>query len=198
MPQITLESRLKNFNIDPAQVNLVDLDVAADQTITLQSTDVAYRANVSYLEPKSITDLKRWIGIPDQAFATIPNLPSTTPIVVHRTIRPVPAIRTGIVIPPLTAFHPDQVATIKTLARDFIYGQSASISAAQLPALNKWLDLQKIRIPIFLFRNIHVAAGAVLNVKGKVLFANLITIDKGGLIKMGNQSAIHAAGVKGL
>lgn len=198
MPQPTIETRLKNFNIDPASIKLTDLDVAANQTMLLTSADTAHRDSVAFLEPKSITDIKRWMGIPDQAFAPGQNLPSTGPVVIHPTIRPTLAGRGGIVIPALPAFHPDQVATIKNLARDFIYGHSGNISATQIPAINKWLDLQKIRIPIFIFRDIHVASGAVLNVKGKILFANHITIDKGGLIKLGNQSAIHAAGIKGL
>jgi hypothetical protein len=198
MPQQTIETRLKDFNIDPAQIKLTDLDVAANQTMHLTSTDAAHHDSIAFLEPTSITDIKRWIGIPDQAFAHDHNLPSIGPVVMHPTIRPSIIGRGRIVIPPLATFHPDQVATIKNMARDFIYGHSGNISAAQIPALNKWLDLQKIRIPIFIFRDIHVASGAVLNVKGKILFANHITIDKGGLIKLGNQSAIHAAGIKGL
>jgi hypothetical protein len=198
MPQPTIETRLKAFNIDPAQITLTDLDIAANQTMLLTSTDTAHSGSIAFLEPKSVTDIKRWIGIPDQAFAPEKPLPSTGPVVMHPTIRPSLIGRGRIVIPPLQAFHPDQVATIKNMARDFIYGHSGSISAAQVPALNKWLDIQKIRIPIFIFRDIHVASGAVLNVKGKVLFANHITIDKGGLIKLGNQSAIHAAGIKAL
>ncbi len=198
MPQQTIETRLKNFNIDPSQIKLTDLDVAANQTMLLTSTDPVHHDSIAFLEPKSITDIKRWIGIPDQAFAQGHNVPSVGPVVMHPTIRPSIVGRSGIVIPPLPAFHPDQVATIKNMARDFIYGHSANVSAAQIPALNKWLDLQKIRIPIFIFRDIHVASGAVLNVKGKILFANHITIDKGGLIRLGNQSAIHAAGIKGL
>jgi hypothetical protein len=198
MPQQTIEARLKNFNIDPAGIKLTDLDVAANQTMLLTSTDTSYRDSIAFLEPQSITDLKRWIGIPDQAFSPGQPLPSTGPVVIHPTIRPSPAGRLRIVIPALPAFHPDQVATLKNLARDFIYGHSDHISTTQIPALNKWLDLQKIRIPMFIFRDIHVASGAVLNVKGKILFANHITIDKGGLIKLGNQSAIHAAGIKGL
>ncbi|MDY7574365.1 hypothetical protein [Actimicrobium sp. CCI2.3] len=198
MPQQTIETRLKDFNIDPATIKLTDLDVAANQTLLLTSADAAHVHSIAFLEPHSITDIKRWIGIPDQAFAQGHTLPSIGPVVLHPTIRPSIVGRSGIVIPPLPAFHPDQVATIKNMARDFIYGHSGNISAAQIPALNKWLDLQKIRIPIFIFRDIHVASGAVLNVKGKVLFANHITIDKGGLIKLGNQSAIHAAGIKGL
>ncbi|MEB0133833.1 hypothetical protein QN362_00650 [Actimicrobium sp. CCC2.4] len=198
MPQQTFEERLKNFNIDPASIKLTDLDVATNQTMLLTTTDSAYQDSVAFLEPQSITDLKRWIGIPDQAFSPGHPPPSIGPVVIHPTIRPSPASRMRIVIPALPAFHPEQIVTLKNLARDFIYGHSEHISTTQLPALNKWLDLQKIRMPMFVFRDIHVASGAVLNVKGKILFANHITIDKGGLIKLGNQSAIHAAGIQGL
>lgn len=198
MPNIAIETRLKNFNLSSTTIQLANLEVQANQTLVLDTKDPKYSKNLSFLEPKSIDDIKRWIGIPDQAFATVPVTSSRSPVVIHRTISPDSSIRSGIVIPSTARFHPDQVATLQIMARNYIFGHSSTVSVEQVPALNEWLKAQQIKIPIFVFNDIHVAAGAVLNVKSKVLFANHITIDKGGLIKMGNQSSIHAAGVKGL
>lgn len=197
MPQITIEQRLKEFNLSAATVKPANLEVGENKTVVLDANDPKIHAHVAFLEPKSIDDIKRWIGIPDHAFAHAPAAPAVPNVVLHRTVRPLASFHPGIVIPPQEHFSPHQVATLQTLARDYIFGHSAAVSPAQTPALNKWVLVQKIKLPIFIFNDIHVAAGAVLNIKGKILFANHITIDKGGVVKMGTHSAIHAAGIKG-
>lgn len=202
MPKIALETRLKELNLSATRIKPADLEVPANKTVVLSASDASLKKNLAYLEPKTINDLKRWIGIPDQAFAHVPAAATSHRVVLHSSERvdaiSAAAINAAILIQPSEVFQPNQIVALQGFARDYLFGHSASISPQQIPALDAWVLQQKIKIPILLFRDIHVAAGAVLDVKTKVLFANNITIDRGGLIKMGNQSSINAAGVRGL
>lgn len=198
MPKIAIQTRLQALNLVESKIRPTNLDVAAKQTVVLDVKDPKLSAHVDYLEPKSIDDLKRWIGAPDSAFAHTGPAVSPLPIVLHSSVARNADLANHIVIQPTGTFHPVQVEALQTLTKNYLYGNSTLVSKAQIPAMNEWVLAQKIKIPIFIFADIHVASGAVLVLKNRALFANYITIDKGGLIKAGNQCVIHAAGVKGL
>ncbi len=90
--------------------------------------------------------------------------------------------------------------TLHAVARDYIFGNSAAVNQAHRPALNAWLTSVAGILNIILFQDIHVANGAtlVVNPSITVLFANHITIDKGGVIQIKcRYGAIHCAGIGG-
>jgi hypothetical protein len=181
---VALETRLKPFSLDATKLTFNDLSVAANQTVVLDSANEVYSKQLVKLAPQNIAELKSWIGVSDAAFAQTP----------------VMAVRSLSVLPVETKYSVAQTATLRSLANDYIFGHSASVSPAQLPAVNAWLKSIAGYIYIILFRNITVASGArlVVNASVSTLFANDITIDKGGVIQMKSTMAhINCASIKG-
>jgi hypothetical protein len=184
---VPVATRLKPFGLAPAHLQLTnDLEVPANQTVVLDAADPKYAKQVSQLTPKTIDDLKTWIGIPDTAFA--------------QTAAPAPAEAPLTVLPVHEAYLPQQSAALYGVARNYIFGNSNVVSRTQVPALNAWLKSIAGSIKIILFQDIHVASGAVLVVNPSitVLFARYITIDQGGLIRVKcTHGGINCAGIKG-
>lgn len=182
---VTLAARLQRFNLEPANVQTNNLAVAANQTVVLDSADPTYAKQIVKLTPQNIDDLKNWIGVPDTAFANTP-APGPLPMTV---------------LPIETTYTTAQSMDMRALASSYIFGHSASISPAQIPALNAWIKSSAAYIIVILFENITVASGArlVVNKSITTLFANDITIDKGGVIQLKNStSGINCASIKGL
>jgi len=204
MPQVPLATRLQVYGISPAAVQLTDLDVPSGQQVILKSDDAKLSKQTVKLVPKSIDDVKRWVGIADSAFS-LPSQPHLQPVL--RTALPVSTNQPTLthlqpVLEPIMPVHEQYTSaedsTLRNLAASYVYGHTATVSAAQLPALNKWISVIAPYIPITLWNDIHVAAGATLVVYYSILFARYITIDHGGKIQMKiTRSLINCAGVKG-
>jgi hypothetical protein len=179
-------ARLKLFGLSAANVQTSNnLEVPDGQTVVLDAADKRYAKQVAQLRPKSIDDLKAWFGVPDAAFVTPAAAMAAQP---------------GTVIPVHDAYTPAQTTGLYSLARSYVFGHSASVNRAQLPALNQWLTSIASVINTILFQDIHVAVNAtlVVNASITVLFARYITIDQGGLIKIKcSYGGINCAGIKG-
>jgi hypothetical protein len=177
---------LKPFGLAAAKLQLTnDLEVSANQTQVVDATDQKFAKQVSRLTPETIGDLKTWIGVPDAAFAQ-----PTAIVAQPRTI-----------IPVRESYGPEHTKAFYALARNYIFGHSATVSRAQLPALNKWIATIAGSLGVIVFQDIHVAANAtlVLNPSIVVLFARYITIDLGGMIKVRcTYGSINCAGIKGV
>jgi len=168
---VSAAARLKPFGLVATKVPLTNnLEVPVNQTVTLDAADQKLAKQVTRLTPKTIDDVKAWVGVPDAAFAH-PVTPITTP---------------STVLPVHDAYTPDQTATLYAVARNYIFGHSSAVSPAQIPALNSWLKSIAGSINIILFQDIHVAANAklVVNPSIAILFARYITIDQGGVIQI--------------
>src|ERR1035437_1021524 len=181
----SVATRLKTFGLSAAKLQLTnDLEVPTNQTVTLDAADQKLSKQLSRLTPNSIDDLKEWLGVPDAAFA-------------HSAA----AITRPIAIMPVhEAYTPDQSATLYSVARDYVFGNSSAVSKSQVPALNAWLKSIAGAVSIITFQDIHVAAGPrlVVNPSITVLFARYITIDQGGVIQVRcTHGAINCAGIKG-
>lgn len=201
MPKIALATRLKDFHLDIGSSDPADLDVPANQDLVLDSSNAKFKANLKYLEPKSLDDVKKWLGNPDDALAK-PSIGVRT-IATARSIAPSRAIATTLLPSAIFSVQPSYTQQesddLHLLAGAYVYGHSSSVDAKQLPALNAWIAIQKVRIPVFVFNNINVAAGATLHVNISALFANYITVENTGRIKLrgGSKTSIHAAGFTG-
>jgi hypothetical protein len=178
-------ARLKTFGLSAAKLQLTNnLEVPMNQTVTLDASDQKLAAQLARATPKTIDDLKTWLGVPDAAF----------------TQAAAPVARPMAVLPVHEAYTPDQSAALYGVARAYIFGNSAAVSQAQIPALNAWLASIAGSISIITFQDIHVAAGArlVVNPSITVLFARYITIDQGGVIQVRcTHGGINCAGIKG-
>jgi hypothetical protein len=201
MPQISLETRLSALNLKAAAVNPTDLNVPANQQVVIDINNKTYAKNLTYLTPQTLDDVKQWLGIPDSAFAQAPVVGKTIQprMVVAPTRVANPTVLPQIALQPGVEHSPADIAQLHSLASDYVYGNSVHVSASQIPALNAWIVAQKIKIPIFVFANINVAAGATLQVNVATLFAHYITVEHTGKIKLrgGSKTVIHAAGFTG-
>jgi hypothetical protein len=201
MPQIPLETRLHAFKLSSETVKPVDLNVSPNQQVVLDTSNTAFRSSLTYLTPQTLDDVKAWLGTPNSAFARAPvaTQPGTPSIAVAPTRVAHPTTLPPTVLQPGAVHSARDVEQLHSLARSFVFGNSESVSASQLPALNAWIAAQKIKLPIFVFANITVAAGATLHVNVNALFANYITVEHTGAIKLrgGTKTAIHAAGFTG-
>jgi hypothetical protein len=180
MPEVTLAARLKVYGLDPAKLAITNLEVPAGKEIVLRADDRKYAKQVQKLVPKDIADLKRWIGVPNAGFKK-------------------PVLRPQPLIPARPKFTPTDGIALRKLAKQYVYGHSDSVSPDQLPALNKWLVQLAGYVVVFVLSDIHVAAGATLTVNAGVpiLFANNITVEKGGKILMKATNAkIDCTGIK--
>lgn len=186
MPDLTLAQRLEPYGINPAKIKLPDLKVPAQRELVLQATDRKLKSQVVKLVPKSIEDVKRWVGIPNSAYE-------------HVTATQ-PRLEAGLqsVMPVHNKYSRAENMTLFSLANTYVFGHSERVNAAQVPALNKWIEVSRPNIHVIFFNDINVGAGATLVVNYRVLFANHITIGAGGKIRMNvTQSGINCAGIKG-
>lgn len=201
MPNLTLAQRLKSFNLDIGAANPADISVPANQDLVLDASNAKFQANLQYLQPKSLDDVKNWLGNPDEALAK-PALGTRT-ITSALSIAPSRAIATTMlpsaIIPVQPSYTQQESDDLHLLASAYVYGHSAGVDTKQLPALNAWIAKLNVRIPVFVFNNIDVAAGATLHVNISALFANYITVENTGRIKLrgGSKTSIHAAGFTG-
>ena len=144
---VSVATRLKPFGLAAAKLQLTNnLEVPVNQTVVLDAADRKLAKQLTQLTPKTIDDLKAWMGVPDAAFAH-PAAPVAHPMAV---------------LPVHDAYVPEQSKTLHALARAYIFGDSRAVSRAQIPALNAWLVSIAGSIIIILYQDIHVAAGATL------------------------------------
>jgi hypothetical protein len=201
MPQIPIATRLQSFKLNAEAVRPVDLNISPNQHVVLDTGNTTFENSLHYLTPQTIDEVKSWIGNPNSAFVRSPTMPITggTPIAIRPTRVPNPAMSPPAVIHPGVEHSAKEVAQLHTLANTFVFGHSENVSAAQLPALNAWIAGLKIKLPMYVFNNITVSAGAILDVKVNALFANYITVEYTGKIKLrgGSKTVIHAAGFTG-
>lgn len=201
MAQIPIATRLQSFRLNAETTKPTDLNISPNQHVVLDTGNTTFKNNLSYLTPQTIDDVKNWLGNPNSTFVRTPAAihTGTTPIALPPTRVRTPSVLPPVVIHPGTEHSAREIEQLHSLASAFVFGHSENVSAAQLPALNNWIAGLKIKLPIFVFNNITVAAGAVLDVKVNALFANYITVEYTGRIKLrgGSRTVIHAAGFTG-
>ncbi len=138
------------------------------------------------LEPKSMDDVKRWIGVPDELGARrsgkcrlpaeIPGLESSSD---------------------LRKLDPSSRLNLQDLAHEFVHGDSRPLKSYE-PLLMKLLDRSWI-VGWYFRKDIDIYPGAVLEVGGgtKVLFARHIRIWTGGTLKVTGDATIDCVSIRG-
>lgn len=201
MAQIPLATRLQTFRLNAEELKPVDLNVSVNQHVVLDSNNSTFKSSLTHLTPRSLDDVKNWLGNPNTAFANVPGAahPATPQIAVSPTRVSHPTVLPQVVLQPSAHHSATEITQLHALTSAFVFGNSETISAAQLPALNAWIAGLNIKLPAYVFNNITVAAGAVLEIKVNALFANYITVENTGRIKLrgGSKTVIHAAGFTG-
>ena len=181
------ERRAAVYGLKPDQLFDHTLIVPANQHMRLSGERVKEdHPALRRLHPKSIDDVKRWIGVPDELGARRAcscKLPAAVPGAESAS-----DLRRG---------DPKALRAAYEVAHEYVHGDSRRV-AAYKPFLDKLVDRSWISI-ILLRPDIDIYNGAVLEVGSdiKVLFARHIRIWKGGLLKIRGDVKIDCVSITG-
>jgi hypothetical protein len=190
----TLASRLAVYGLEKRRDHLPDLRIEDDQTVELDARDDAFSRHHVSLRPRTLHDLKRWIGIPDDAVRVVQSVDSEG--VVSETRLPL-ACAPHIAQPPIL---PDNPAIQNHLHR-FLFGHSDEVDVQHMNLLEAYLHESPISISLFALQDIYVGKRSrlVISAKTQVLFARYITIETTGVLELKAPYArIDCAGIRRL
>jgi hypothetical protein len=174
---VTLQTRLAKYGLEHLEGKLPDLKLQPSQKLTLTPDDPQTAKYLVTLNPQSPHDLKRWIGIPNTAFAKASGCPVFVPQ------------------PPIATDEPGMRANLA----NYLFSNSTAVTETQVGALKSFISRVNINVNIVLLFDIYVSAGATLVVDSKiqVLWANNITVEETGLIQMNSPFAkVDCAGFR--
>jgi hypothetical protein len=180
-------SRLAVYGLESKQPFDQPLTIPAETRMLLSAEGVKddHPALVR-LQPKTIDDVKRWIGVPDALGAKRScscKLPSAIPGVASAA--------------ELRQLNPNARRALNDLAYEYVHGDSRRV-AAYKPMLDYLVDRSWIHI-VLIRNDIDIHSGAVLTVGAsiKVLWAGHIRIWKGGLLKITGDTKIDCLSITG-
>lgn len=198
MAQVAIGTRLASYGLAEATTPLEDLQVTGSTTYALAASNPAAAKRMHVLHPASLDDLKKWIGLSATAAAPV-HVSSIATVLPRNAIanvnaaidlrKPLPARLTR-----------DHVDALYAAAHQYVMTNNHGLDAAAVANVNKWLVALKPQIIVWLYRDIHVAAGAklVLSTSHSVLFARHIEVEKTGQIQVKAAiTKIDCAGFKG-
>jgi hypothetical protein len=154
----SLIERLKVYGIEVRADEIQPLHVPPHEKLVLDSDRYRDTRAFRILKPRSINDLKRWIGAPDGAFG-------------HDQPRFGPAPRVD--VERLKGEPTQEVATaLRAIAREYIHGNARAVAQYE-PTLTRYLlSREAIAISIFFFNVVTINAGATLEIgRGSNVFA---------------------------
>lgn len=184
MEFISTNTRLGRYGLSDKDVPLEDLKLTKGDHVILSPNNNNFQKHMQTLKPKSIADLKRWIGVPDRAFG------ATSPPVVSR----LPAVHLPVNLLIKQPLMYDQLVQ----THNFIYGNSSTFTSEAIARLDQFVSAT-IGVVTFLFPDIYISAGSTLEIDAKtqLLFANNIVIeDTGMLVLAGWTTSIDCAGIR--
>jgi hypothetical protein len=153
----SLIERLKVYGIEVRPDEIQPLRVPPGEKLALDADRYRDTRVFRLLKPRSINDLKRWIGAPDGAFG-------------HDQPRfgPVPRVD----VERLKDEPTQEVAgALRAIAREYVHGNAKAVAQYE-PALTRYLLASRaIAISIFFFNVVTINAGATLEIgKGSNVF----------------------------
>jgi len=187
MPQTTLAARLAVYGLSEKKVSLSDLRLERNEVRYLSGVDVNLSKQVVRLKPKTIHDLKSWIGVPDEAISQVAS-PSV------QIVQPRAKFSGNV---KSVSNHPVFAAS----AKYFVFRDSRSINSRLVPILSKWIQEITPLIHMFLANDIHLSSGSQLVVTPDILliFARNITIEPNASIRVqGTEMKIDCAKLVGV
>lgn len=173
---VPVGTRLETYGLQ-ANAQRGDLRLAPGETFVLTGADEDLKSHCVRIRPESAHDLKRWLGVPDDARRTsssarenVTGSPARLPCEIFTPH------------PPLDRADPQMQASL----HNFLFGDTRGIVKDHLIALNNYIDRANMALSLFLFDDIYVARHARLIVDPKVhiLFARYITVERTGVIEM--------------
>lgn len=198
MAQVAIGVRLASYGLVEASTPLEDLQVTGRTTYALAANNPAAAKRMHVLHPTSLNDLKKWIGLSQTAAPPV-HVSSVAAVLPRNAIANVnAAIDLRKALP--AKLTRDHVDALYAAAHQYVLTNNHGLDAAAVTNVDKWLVALKPQIIVWLYRDIHVAAGAklVLNTSHSVLFARHIEVEKTGQIQLKAAiTKIDCAGFKG-
>jgi hypothetical protein len=175
----SLESRLATYNLQDRLDRLPDLRLEPNETVVLSADAEELRPHLIHLRPESVYDLKRWLGVPDHAVASV--LPSNTGGTAADAATHAPC-QIFTPHPPIDRTDPE----MQTHLYHFLFGDTRGVSKDDLGVLKKYIDRTDMVVSLFAFQDIYIARRSrlVLDRKVQVLFARYITVERTGVLEM--------------
>lgn len=181
------KKRLAPYGIGWNQVLPGGLSVPPRKRLVL-STDRAQCKDTGYvyLEPKTMDDVKRWIGVPDEVAA--------------KRVCPPPCPTMGSFVEgssELRNLTTEQVRALHEVGRTFVYGDSRRV-AAHRDTLSALL-VDAIIIGVFVRKDIDIypSAELVIGADVKVLWARHIRIWNGGALRVMGDAKVDCVSITG-
>jgi hypothetical protein len=170
-PVPTLAERLAVYGLSPQTAHLGDLHVKDRKRVVLDYKQYPHADQFTVLRPKSIQDLKRWVGSKPKAFG-------------HDAPRfgPLPAV-TARRLQSQVSLAPTDRAALQALAREYIYGNVRSVTQFET-LLNGYISwvASTILVPIFHYNVVTIDNGAVLEAGNgsSVFFCDVLRVQTNG------------------
>ncbi len=162
----------KTYGIKVAAESLQSLTVADGRDISLDYRQYPDPAHVQVLSPKSLKDLKRWVGSPEGIFVGD-----------HPRFGPRPSIQD--IGAGTATLSKGQQSILNVIAREYIYGNAQSVPSSDLAILEGQLRARMVFVPIFFYQNVVIENGATLEIGNgsSVFVCNTLTIHPRGTLK---------------
>jgi len=182
---VDMAGRLKPYGVTAAQALGEPIIVPPDKVLSLGLSDLKQaKAGIVQLKPKTISDVKQWIGVKDEVgrkrpVAAMPQITSLT-LSDDRTL----ALR-----------NQADSRGVHQLAEMYVLGDSAAVKHLE-PAINKLLIDASI-LGIFSIHDIDVYGTLNIDPSVRVLVARNIRIWGKGVIRVRGQVKIDAVSITG-
>ena len=173
-PTVPVKERLQKRYGIKVSGDLENLTVDEGQTVALNYRQNSSSAHMQVLRPKSLKDLKAWVGSPDDAsvanyprFGALPKIQETTGEQGRLAL--------------------DQQSVFNAIAREYIYGNSRAVPVNDTKAVeSRFLQVSNVFVPVFYFLNIEILNGATLEIgKGSSSFVcDTLTIHPKGTLRI--------------
>ncbi len=172
-PRTSVAERLeKRYGIKPAKENLQNLTVNRGERVSLNYRNYRDPAHVQVLRPKSVDDLKRWVGSPSGVFpGNHPRFGALSPIKDAGGGR--------------ATLSPDQQVGLNAIANEYLYGNAQAVPEKDLAALSNRFIQATVFVPIFYYMDVVILDGATLEVGNgsSVFVCDTLTIHPKGTLR---------------
>jgi len=180
------EKRAAVYGLGVKDLHDVPLIIPPGKHVRLEPERGAGEPGYARLEPKSIDDVKRWIGVPDEIGAKRCGC--------HMLPPEVPGVASA---GELRKLDTTTQRAIRDIANEYVNGDSRRVLAYK-PLLAHLIDRAYI-VGVFLRQDIDIYNGSVLEIgkSVKILFARHIRIWRGGLLKISGNAKIDCVSING-
>ncbi len=165
--------KLRQYGVTGDPNSLPNLTTKAGTRVRLDPKLSEFSLNIHYIEMKTIDDVKRVLGHPDRYWAT--DQPRFGTLAPTRA----PADRLDEMTPALRA-----------ALREYVYGNSKSV-AGWTTTLNNWIVGHPLNVGLFVFNDVTVAPGSVLEIGAEGLICNTLRVQSGGSVVVSGDGPVR-------